>query len=102
MGATESLLELDAWHALEAANPVLASLEPDVEALLVNRARGAACHLIVPIDYPYRLVALIRTHWRGFTGGREVWDEIDAFFADLDSRARSTDDAREETAWQTT
>ena len=41
MGPTESLLELDAWEALEAANPVLAELEPDVEALLVNRARGA-------------------------------------------------------------
>ena len=27
--------------ALEEANPVLATLEPDVEALLVNRARGA-------------------------------------------------------------
>ena len=42
MGPTESLLELDAWAALEAANPVLATLEPDVEALLVNRraARG--------------------------------------------------------------
>ena len=41
MGPTESLLELDAWQALEAANPVLAQMEPDVEALLVNRARGA-------------------------------------------------------------
>ena len=41
MGATESLLGLDAWERLEAANPVLGELEPDVEALLVNRARGA-------------------------------------------------------------
>ena len=65
MGATESLLELDAWEALEAANPVLATLEPDVEALLVNRARGAREHWLVPIDECYALVGLIRTRWRG-------------------------------------
>jgi hypothetical protein len=36
-GATESLLSLDAWEQLVASNPALADLEPDVEALLVNR-----------------------------------------------------------------
>jgi hypothetical protein len=102
-GPTESLLELDAWEELERDNPVLRELEPDVEALLVNRARGAAQHLIVPIDDPYRLVALIRTRWRGFTGGSEVWEEIDAFFTDLAERAQTTTTtAREEAAWQTT
>ncbi len=40
MGATESLLRLEAWKELEAANPVLATLEPDVEALLVDRRSG--------------------------------------------------------------
>src|SRR5205085_11246764 len=40
LGATESLLELGAWNDLVAANPVLERLEPDVEALPVNRARG--------------------------------------------------------------
>jgi hypothetical protein len=44
----------------------------------------------VPIDDCYRLVAVIRTRWRGFTGGREVWEEIDRFFADLDRRAKET------------
>lgn len=82
-GPTESLLELGAWDELERANPVLGSIEPDVEALLVNRARGAREQYVVPIDDCYRLVALIRTHWRGFTGGSEVWGEIDGFFADL-------------------
>lgn len=88
MGATESQLELDTWDQLVADNPVLAGMEPDVEALLVHRARGARQHFLVPVDDPYRLVALIRTHWRGLTGGREVWEEIDAFFSDL--RRRST------------
>ena len=36
-GPTESLLDLDAWSAIVANNPALAELEPDVEALLVNR-----------------------------------------------------------------
>jgi hypothetical protein len=64
-------------------------MQPDVEALLVNRARGARSHWLVPIEDPYRLVALIRTRWRGFTGGKEVWIEIDRFFGELDARSRS-------------
>jgi uncharacterized protein DUF5947 len=88
MGATESLLELNAWEAIEGANPVLAGMEPDVEALLVNRARGANDCWLVPIDDCYGLVGLIRTRWRGLTGGKDVWDEIGRFFAALDRRAR--------------
>ena len=52
-------------------------LEPDVEALLVNRARGAREHWIVPIDDCYALVGLMRTRWRGLSGGAEVWAEIE-------------------------
>jgi hypothetical protein len=88
MGPTESLLGLEAWSALEQANPVLATLEPDVEALLVNRVRGARGHWIVPIDDCYALVGLIRTRWRGLTGGAEVWGEIARFFEELDARAK--------------
>jgi Family of unknown function (DUF5947) len=36
-GATESLLPLEAWTGIVEANPLLRELEPDVEALLVNR-----------------------------------------------------------------
>ena len=86
MGPTESLLGLEAWAALADANPVLRTLAPDVEALLVNRARGARAHWIVPISDCYALVGLIRTHWRGFTGGADVWNEIGRFFAELDAR----------------
>jgi hypothetical protein len=87
MGATESLLGLEAWEAVEAANPVLARMEPDVEALLVNRAKGERRHWLVPIDDAYALVAVVRTHWRGFTGGSEVWSQIARFFDELDRRA---------------
>ena len=90
MGATESLLELRAWEAIEAANPVLASMEPDVEALLVNRARGARASWLVPIDDCYGLVGLIRMRWRGLTGGKDVWDEIGRFFSALDRRSRTS------------
>ena len=88
MGPTESLLELSAWDELATANPILRTLDPDVEALLVNRVRGARQHWIVPIDECYALVGLIRSHWRGLTGGAEVWQEIARNFDRLDRRAR--------------
>lgn len=87
LGATESRLELDAWEEIEAANPVLGEMEPDVEALLVDRTRGARRQWLVPIDDCFTLVGVIRTRWRGFAGGKEVWTEIDRFFAELDRRA---------------
>ncbi|HZM03493.1 MAG TPA: DUF5947 family protein [Candidatus Saccharimonadales bacterium] len=82
-GATESLLPADNWKALEADNPALAKMESDVEALLVNRIGAAREYFITPIDMCYELVGLIRMHWRGFTGGEKVWQEIDGFFAAL-------------------
>jgi hypothetical protein len=99
-GPTESLLRLDAWEDLERANPVLQSLEPDVEALLVNRARGAREYYIVPIEDPYRLVALIRSRWRGLTGGQEVWEEIENFFARLSEQAKTVSSDHKEAAWR--
>lgn len=89
MGPTESLLGLETWKDLEARNPVLETMERDVEALLVNRARGASDHFLVPIDECYKLVGLIRTRWRGFSGGREVWDDISEFFEGLKRRSKS-------------
>ena len=87
MGATESHLRLDAWEALAAANPVLGTLTPDVETLLVNRAQGARSHWLVPIDDAFRLVAVIRTHWKGLTGGRDVWQAVPRFFDALTERS---------------
>lgn len=88
MGPTESQLELSSWQELERANPILSEVEADVEALLVNRVRAARRHWLVPLDECYGLVGLIRTHWRGLTGGTQVWREIDGFFDELDGRAR--------------
>jgi Family of unknown function (DUF5947) len=99
MGPTESQLGLDAWDEVEEANPVLRTLEPDVEALLVNRARGARQHFLVPIEEPYRLVGLIRTRWRGLTGGEEVWREIEGFFRELSERSKKVTTNEEVAAW---
>ena len=92
-GATESLLTLDTWDEIGAGNPVLAEMEADVEALLVNRighSRGFAEpeHYIVPIDECYKLVGLIRSHWSGLAGGSEVWKQIAEFFASLKARSQ--------------
>lgn len=91
-GATESLLPLESWTSIVQANPVLNQLEPDVEALLVNRvgqARGSAPpqYYIVPIDACYKLVGLIRIHWRGLSGGTEVWQQVGNFFGELRAKA---------------
>src|ERR687891_1538470 len=88
MGPTESLLKLGAWEELERCNAVLKGMERDVEALLVNWVRGAREHFLVPIDECYSLVGLIRMHWRGLSGGREVWDKIDRFFEELRERSK--------------
>jgi hypothetical protein len=87
-GATESLLPLEAWHALVKENPILAELEPDVEALLTNRVGTAREYYRTPIDECYKLVGLIRAHWRGLSGGAEVWDEVARFFTGLKQRSR--------------
>lgn len=93
-GPVESLLSLEAWEDIERANPALSSMASDVTALLVNRVghvRGAAPaeYYLVPIDECYKLVGLIRAHWRGLSGGTEVWHEIAGFFAALKKRASS-------------
>jgi len=80
-GATESLLPLETWTGLAAANPILNTLEPDVEALLVNRVGENRDYLIVPIDACFELAGLIVTHWRGLSGGDVVWEKIAEFFA---------------------
>jgi hypothetical protein len=88
-GATESELPLPAWGRMVARTPQLGLLRPDVEALLIRRARGAgtSCHL-VPIDTCYELVGRLRTVWRGFDGGREAHDAMDQFFARLQALSR--------------
>jgi len=88
-GATESMLDLTQWNTLADNNPILETMAHDVEALLINRVRGAREYYIVPIDSCYQLVGLIRISWRGLSGGEEVWKKILAFFTELRARAKT-------------
>lgn len=80
-GCTESRLPI--------STAFLPDLEREVEALLVNRVRGAREHYVAPIDRCYRLAGLIRVHWRGLSGGEEVWRRIGEFFAELREAGRA-------------
>src|SRR5262249_28771804 len=69
-GAMECSLSLDAWREIADANPILATLGSDVEALLVYGRRGAhgfECY-VVPIDACYELTGVVRRRWKGFDG----------------------------------
>ena len=88
-GATESLLPLTAWAALVERNSELTTMAADIEALLVNRVGATREYYIVPIDLCFELIGLIRVHWRGFSGGDKVWEEVDKFFSKLRASARS-------------
>ena len=91
-GATECLLPLDSWSKVVAANPVLETIEPDVEAALIrtdggDQGPGAEC-FIVPVDSCYELVGQLRAKWRGFDGGHEVHQAMAAFFGHLRDKGR--------------
>ena len=92
-GPMESLIALAPWEELFAREPALRGVAPEVEALMVNRISDRASYFIVPIDACYQLVGLIRTKWRGLSGGNEVWQAIAEFFGDLDRRATHTSGA---------
>ncbi len=91
-GAVESLLPLETWQQIAEANPPVGAMEPDLEALLVNRlgpVRGFPDnqYYLLPIDECYRLIGLVRMHWRGLSGGEELWREMARYFASLAGRA---------------
>ena len=98
-GATECLLKLEAWQQLIDANPSVPAMEPDVEALLVRMQvpgpgrrvvadEPATECFVVPIDACYELVGPMRMLWRGFDGGQEVHEAMDAFFGRVRARSR--------------
>jgi Family of unknown function (DUF5947) len=89
-GATESQLPLEAWQEVVQANPILETLAPDLEALLVygRRDRSGFDCFLVPIDACYELTGVVRQRWRGFDGGEEAWQEIEAFFTRLREKSR--------------
>jgi hypothetical protein len=87
-GATESELPLEVWGDIAAANPLVRTLQPDVEALLVRKS-DAIETFIVPIDACYELVGRLRRHWKGFDGGDEARSELAEFFDRLRAKSRT-------------
>lgn len=96
-GTIQHTVAADSWQRLLDANPVLNGQQPDTEALVVHRARGAAEHWLLPLDDCYRLTALLREHWTGFSGGDEVWDRVSDFFSTFStsSTLSTTEQTRE-------
>lgn len=88
-GPAEVELSCDGWSLVTAGSALVASLEPDVEAILAHAARPGARPdwLLVPIDRCYELVALVRQRWEGPSGGAGR-AAVDAFVDNLRSRAR--------------
>jgi hypothetical protein len=82
-GCTESALDLDSWSAIVERNPILCGFEHDVEALLVNRLASGPAYYRAPVDHCYRLAGTLRKHWRGLSGGEQVWREMGRFFDEL-------------------
>ena len=82
-GATESELDMGTWEQVCAANPVLAGLEPDTEALVVNRMAEPAQQVIVPIDVAYQLVGVVKESWEGITGGAAMRQAVAEYFEGL-------------------
>lgn len=86
-GATECELHFASWNALVAANPVLATLEPDAEALIVDRLTAKHGYALVPIDQCYRLVGMIKAAWEGISGGDAVRNAVPGFMAETRAKA---------------
>jgi hypothetical protein len=85
-GSTECELDLEAWDELREANPALRDLEPDAEALIVNRMADPPVYVVMPIDETYRLVGTIKMAWEGISGGAATEAAIAGFFDELRER----------------
>jgi hypothetical protein len=88
-GATESELHFESWNRLVALNPALEELEPDGEALIVNRMSDPPAYAIAPIDRCYMLVGLVKASWEGISGGAAVEEAVARYFDDLRAAAVS-------------
>lgn len=84
-GIVESAVDSEAWADLVAANPWLGDLNPETDALLVNRRSSKRDYYRLSTDYCYALCGLMRTHWQGISGGAEAGSALDEYFSKLDA-----------------
>jgi hypothetical protein len=87
-GPVQSELDPEAWAVL-AQSRLVSRLHPRSEALLVFGPPGGEPleTFLVPLDRCYALVGLLRGRWQGWTGGPALWNEVEAFFAELRAQA---------------
>jgi hypothetical protein len=88
-GPVESSVPMESWREIVNDNPQLNDMKADVEGLLIHRIRSARDYYIVPIDECYKLVGIIRTHWKGISGGQTVWEHVGNFLSTLKQNAQS-------------
>jgi uncharacterized protein DUF5947 len=90
-GVTECRLDLSAWARIAQAHPLLAAIEPDVEAALITRSDKTSVveHFVVPIDTCYELAGRMRMLWKGFDGGTEARQSIAEFLGGVRARAQA-------------
>lgn len=93
-GVVESLISLDGSSYRFTEHPVLAGMEPEVEALLVNRVGREPVYVVVPVDECFRLAGAIRKSWRGISGGPAVWSTVSRFFDELRAKAEGRERLR--------
>jgi hypothetical protein len=93
-GVIELQADRGVWGRMRARSVAVQRIRADVEALLVHHAHPvgeagapAGHQYVVSIDVCYRLVGIVRAHWRGFGGGAEVWKRIEALFVHLGGEA---------------
>ncbi len=86
-GATESELHFESWNRMRALNPVLETLEPDIEGLIANRLCDPPLYVVAPIDRCYELTGTIKAAWEGISGGPGVQAAVDRFFEALRVKA---------------
>jgi hypothetical protein len=88
-GATESLLDFDSWQAIVQTNPQLQRMNQTLKLCLLIGSRKPPTTSSFQSTSVTSSVGLIRTKWKGLSGGVEVWEAINDFFAVL--RNRSTE-----------
>ncbi len=88
-GATEGAVAREAWSDVARRCEAAGGIEPEVQALLVNRIDGAREHWIVGVDRCWELVARVREHWKGLTGGDDMKRELARFFSEVAQEERA-------------
>jgi hypothetical protein len=96
-GATESELHFESWKRMRELNPVLETLEPDIEGLVANRLCDPPIYVIAPIDRCYELTGTIKAAWEGISGGPGVQVAVDGFFDGLRANANANANANART-----